>query len=363
MLFSASSWRDRIQCPYSHHLRHVLRMVKRGEIAHALDFGKAWHEATNSFLQDGEITEVDPLMTAMFWHWHDHNFTKYPAIHDHESAGKMAWGEILYVVDFKGKLIFRPLHRLPYSARCGVLDTLVFDGSTWWIIERKTTSLTAPTWPMYRASIQYLGYVALADEIERLTGFPCRIVYDVARKSAPREPEALICRKCHGDNAACPQCFGTNVTGMSKTVVDTTIEKMLAWLNKYPHLENDQQVYEIMEKITANGERFNWWFEDTPEDRAEARRLNVHLYAAMRNTRTSRQRTFIGCGDCQFKEACFDPSLEPFALVKDPAVDDSKPRALPSECAFTALCPITVGEALDLTFNCAPKRRGKALKS
>lgn len=359
MIFSASSWTDRVKCPYSHHLRHVRRLVKRAELAKALEFGKAWHEATNSFLMDGEITEVDPLLTAMFWYWNDHNFKRYPAIHDHETAWKMAWGEILYVLDLKGKLSFRPLAKLPNSARCGVIDTLVFDGAQWWIIERKTTSLTNPGWAMYRVGIQYAGYVAVADEITRLTGFPCRIVYDVARKSAPKRPHGLVCKKCHGDNPACPVCYGTNVTGIGKSVTDTDEATVKAWLEKYPHVDGTEFLNEIIEQ----GERFNWWFEDTEEDRVNARRINGQLFQAMRNTRASVMRTFVGCSDCQFQAMCADPALEPFACVVDPAVDPSKPRALPSECAFTALCPITVAEALQMTFNCAPKRGRKALKS
>jgi len=359
MLFSASSWNDRIQCPYSHHLRHTRRLVKRAELVRALEFGKAWHEATNSFLSDGEISEIDPLLDGMFNHWHDHNFRLYPHIHDHEEHGRMAYGEILYVVDLKGKMSFRALKNLPYSARCGVIDTLVFDGAEWWIIERKTTSLTAPTWGMYRAGIQYAGYVAVADEITRLTGFPCRIVYDVARKAIPKDLEGLVCRKCHGDNPACPQCFGTNVIGVSKSVTDTTMEKVKEFAAKYPHVNT----VEIMEKISEQGERFNWWFEDTPEDRDYARSVNSHLHTAMRNTRTSKLRTFIGCADCQFREACMDPALEPFALTTDHAVDESKPASLPAECAFSSLCPFTVGEVLEMTFHCAPKRGRKAMKS
>jgi len=356
MIYSASSWIDRCACPYSHHLRHVKRLVKRAELARALEYGKAWHRFTNSFLSDGEINEVPEIM-EIFWHWHDHNFRNYPEIFDHEEHGKAAFGEVLYVVDFKGKLSLKSLDKLPSSARCGVIDTLVFDGAQWWIIERKTTSLTGATWGMYAHGIQYAGYVAVADELQRLTGFPVRIVYDVVRKAAPKDIKGLVC-KCHGDNAACPKCFGTNVTGASLAVTDSTIEKVHEFAVKYPHVDTR----EIMEKIVEGGERFNWWFEDTPEDRERARRVNVHLYRAMRATRTSTIRTFTNCGDCQFRTACEDERLTRFALIEDPEIDPSKPARLPAECAFSDLHPWTVGEAVTKFFNVA-KKRGKALKS
>jgi len=357
MLYSASSWIDRCTCPYAHHLRHVKRLVKRAELARALEYGKAWHRFTNSFLSDGEIGEV-PEIIDIFWHWHDHNFRNYPEIFDHDEHGKAAFGEVLYVVDFKGKLSLKSLAKLPTSARCGVIDTLVFDGAQWWIIERKTTSLTAPTWGMYAAGIQYAGYIAVADELERLTGFPVRIVYDVVRKATPKVVEGLICRKCHGDNPACPMCFGTNVTGVSKAVTDTTVEKVREFAAKYPHVNT----VEIMEKITEQGERFNWWFEDSPQDRERARRVNIHLYRAMRLTRTSTIRTFANCVDCQFRTACEDERLTSFALTEDPEIDPMKPARLPAECAFTDLHPWTVGEVVTKFFNVA-KKRGKALKS
>ena len=69
-------------------------------------------------------------------------------------------------------------------------------------------------------------------------------VWDVQRAVLPAEPYGLVCRKCNAKvkagkeaDPACPDCRGTNVSGLSQAKdVDTTPAKYREALEKYPHL-------------------------------------------------------------------------------------------------------------------------------
>jgi len=289
MLWSNSAWHLYCRCPRAWGYRYRSLLVPRETPAPLAD-GTAWHDTSRAVLKGEEVT-----LDGMGQYWFSHNLTRYP------QGGRM-FHEVPYYLTKAGILIGPRKHGL-----IGVIDTF-FEGDELWIIERKTASQLRG-WQYYRATTQYWSYVAVADEIERQTGRHVRIAYDEIRKAIPREPNGLVCKKCHGNNAACPQCFGTNVTGISKTVVDTTTEIALAWLDRYPHIKDTPEVVEYMDKIGSHGDRFNAWYEDTPEDREYVRERFKDFRKTMNKTRAVTLPNYGDCGRCDYLELCWHQNL------------------------------------------------------
>lgn len=359
-LWSNSSWAAHANCPHAYGYRHVRRLQTRADIAQALTFGKAWHQVARAFLECSEAAPDDPLLASMLSFWTMHNAPNYwDPSGDAEVISQ--YHEVVFVFDRNGKLMLKSLDKLPSTGLCGVMDTISFLPDRIEIIERKTTSTADPKWEQYRAMTQYWTYVHLADELRRITGLPVLIHYDVVRKAVPRDPQGLTCKKCHGDNPACPVCYGTNVIGIGKSVTQFDRPTLDAWIAKYPHAMNHPKSIEFMNQFQPA--EFNFWFTDCEDDRIFARRQFEDFLQSIRRARVQTYRTFQNCGSCDFMRPCWRIEFEEFSFEVDPEIDPAKPSMLPAECAFRDLNPLTVGQLLLVEYPAlAPKPR-KALKS
>ena len=277
-LWSNSSWHTYSTCPRAWGYRYRDGIAPR-EPAEYLTAGTAWHDVTRAILRGGLPPEDD-----MTQHWITHNLRRYP-------IAPMAH-EVCYYLDKSGRLTRPRKHGL-----VGVIDT-VATGDDLWIIERKTAA-TLRGWHHYRATTQYWSYVAVADEVLRLTGKRVRIAYDEVRKAEPREPKGTQCKKCKG--LGCAACGGTGDGGISKAVTEFTPEILAAWLEARPWIDGT----DAMEACIARGDVWNAWYEDTEEDREYVRARFAGLIRVMRATRIRTEPNYNDCGRCQYLELCW----------------------------------------------------------
>jgi len=159
----------------------------------------------------------------------------------------------------------------------GKIDLLFADQDGSWILENKTTQETDKD--KYETTLmldtQPIGYVWGAEKLIQEMGWPPLrgIIYNVLRKKLPADPHPLKCKSCKGSgqptkkaqkegHTSCPTCNATGVVGIStKQSTDTTVEKYVAAIRSYPHLDiNDKDYEDVISMLTSRGDRFFWRF-------------------------------------------------------------------------------------------------------
>ena len=139
------------------------------------------------------------------------------------------------------------------------------------IVDHKTTSHSNRE--AYQAELeldpQSRGYCMLWSVLHE--GQAADFVFDVQRSKIPTEPQALICKKCNNKikkdptyvNADCPDCKGTNVSGITtRKDLDTTLKVYQAALDRYPHLDTSTPEYqEALQRIGARADSWAYRFE------------------------------------------------------------------------------------------------------
>jgi len=149
-----------------------------------------------------------------------------------------------------------------------------------------------------------------------------RIVFDVVRTKAPREPKMLKCTKCKGKG--CEECANTGVGLPSSESVDTTLRVWSSAVLKHKHLDTDkikEKCGRVIDRLKVKGETFAYRFE-TPVSPAGGVHWEREAWEVFSDIKRQRRREIwpknIGAckgvhGLCSFLPACREEDSESIA--------------------------------------------------
>jgi hypothetical protein len=159
-------------------------------------------------------------------------------------------------------------------------------------------------------------------------------IVEVIRLRSPSEIKALGCRRalCRladptvQEDPPCPDCAGTNVSGLSTAAVDSTIDEWEATLARYPHLDPAKERFRaaiLLGRLRERGESFSYRVE-VPVDSMACRAWASDVRSTFRLLTTARRVGFPrnpGACDvppCPYRAVCanrLDPNTAPFQRV------------------------------------------------